>query len=638
MAAGVTVAALFAPLAFAAESESPALAGLSLDELSRIQVVSVSRHSEPVWTSASATAVVTADDIRRSGVTLLPDALRLATGTEVGEINSRSFAVTIRGFNGSAANKLLPLIDGRSLYSMRFSGTIWDQRNILLDEIEQVEVVRGPGGAAWGANAVNGVINIITRDAEQTLGTRVSAGAGYLDRAQFSVRHGFQAGEHTWVRIFGGGFLRGESAPVTMPEAKDAWGQARGGFRMDSRPSDGVHITLAGETYGGEGDQLVGATRTDRARFRGGDFRARLRRELAEDRVMTVQAYYDGFRRDSGTLVSGTDMFDWDAQFETPVGDRNRLTLGANFRLNSLSDRDSTTGAALATYTMGRRELIQAGTFLQDEIALVPEQLRLNLGTKLEYDGFTGWNPLPSARLAWTPSSRATLWTAVSRAVRIPSRAENDLITTVPGLFVSEPNGDLRPEIMVAYEAGTRVRTSERTSVDVAGFYQDYDGLIGSATVSAGPPALQRLENLGTGKVYGVEVSGEWQVLSRWRLRAGGTAQHLEVRTLDGHTADPALLRVPGLSPSHQAWIRSSLDLPHDVECDVAWRHVGALDSNGIPAYASIDARLAWRPRRNLELSITGQNLLEAEHQEFRFLATRWAVPRTVYGRVTWDF
>lgn len=613
---------------------------LDIDELSEVRVVSATRTEELAFTTPAAVHVITQDDIRRSGALHLADALRLAPGVEVGGVNSRTWAVTVRGFNGASATKVLPLIDGRSLYSMRFSGTIWDIRELMLEDIERIEVIGGPGGTMWGANAVNGVINVITKDARDTVGTLVTAGGGTFERAFGSVRYGAQVGEHTWLRIFGSASQRGDSEPVNLPNPNDAWYQTRTGFRLDSEGEAGRHLKLTGDFFFSEADQFV--VGPDRARSLGGHFLARQEIPLGDESSLAAQFFYDGIRRDSGGALTDADVFDGEVQHHFHMGERNQFTLGANYRLSRLVDEAFQPGVTVA-YAPGERALSQAGLFVQNQFAVVPERLASTVGIKGEYNDFTGWEPLPSFRLAWTPTERQTVWAATSRAIRIPSRSDYDSTQTasIPGAVLrSLPNRSLEPESVVAAELGYRFKPHVALSFDVTGFVHWYDDLHTTQTLTATPAATtsQRQED-GFGEAYGVELATVWQPAEWWHLQLAYTALDLQLHRRVGSN-DAGFESAEGSSPQHQVSLRSSWNLGQRWELDAWFRHVAALKASAraVDAYESLDLRLAWRPDEHWELALVGQNLLEEAHEEFVFLRSRWAMPRGGYARITVRF
>ncbi len=619
--------------------EVPILANLSFEQLSQIQVASVSRREEKLSEVAAAVYVITGEDIRRSGVTSIPEALRLSPGVEVARLNSHRYAVSIRGFNGEFANKLLVLQDGRSLYTPLFAGTFWDVQDTMFEDIQQIEVVRGPGGTAWGANAVNGVINIITKDARETQGSMVTGGGGVGERAFGAARHGMKLSEHSWLRVYGSWFSRDNTDFASGSSAGDNWQQSRGGFRLDAQPSAQNHFTLQGETYGGHARQII-FTGPDVINMLGGHLIGRWRHTISESSDLNLQTYYDGTRRESGQGITDQDTFNFEGQHRFALGKRQEINWGLNYQ----HTQNRTVGASGLVYSSPNLGLDQAGISVDDTLTLVPEQLKISTGLKLEHNEFTGLEILPNARLSWTPSTRQTWWLAASRGVRIPSIADNDssAVLNLPGptTFQSLPNTALDAEVLWTYEAGWRMSPAQNLSLDVAVFFNDYDHLrTRERTISPGR-ITQRRGQLMTGESYGVELATGWQVTDNWRLRGSYTHLELELLPVAGST-DTASQAQEGFSPQHQFGFHSALDLPGNVFLDPGVRYVGALESLNVSSYAALDLRIAWRPCPQWELSVAAQNLLDDRHAEFKNPVTLPAASengRVIHGKVTWRF
>jgi iron complex outermembrane receptor protein len=618
---------------------APILRDMTFEQLANLTVTSVSKSEEAYFTSAAAVHVVTNEDIRHSGATTVTDALRTIPGVEVAMINSRSYAVTIRGFNGTAANKLLTLVDGRSLYSLRFASTIWDIRDVPLEDVEQIEVINGPGGTTWGANAVNGVINIVSRNARDTQGEWLSLTAGTFETAAFYARQGMQLNDHSWLRVFLKGFQRDDSEPVNRTDNNDAWGLVRGGFRYD-RQREGAQTMVTGDYFFSEADQFIGLE-SSVARSRGGHVLYRYQRDLPADAHLFFQTYLDSYRRDSGGNYTEADTLDVDALHEFFSGESHQLSWGANLRRSRLKDRVNSPGFS-SDFVPLVRYLNQGGFFIQDVIHPPATKLTCTAGAKAEYNDFTQWEFMPSLRLAWTPSERATGWASVSRAVRTPSRFESDQAITISGPGVTSrtlPSPDLEAESLYAYELGGRWRLGSAVTVDASVFCHDYDALVTSEVLPAPSPGqtASRLENLGTGFGCGAELSIQWQAHEGWRLRA--TWSHLNLETeLDPASTDTILVSSEYLSPKNQFSLSSSWNLGESWEVDVQLRHVDELPQPGrlIPAYREADLRIGKQFGEHTTLSFVGQNLLDASHPEFRFFTTRAEVARSFYLRLDW--
>ena len=643
----------------AAPAPAADLATMSLEQLLNLEVTSVSRRSEKLSTAPAAIHVITGDEIRRVGATSIPEALRLSPGLEVARVDSHNWAVTSRGFNDPFANKLLVLMDGRSSYTPLFSGVYWDVQDTMLEDIDRIEVVRGPGATLWGANAVNGVISIMTKSARETQGTLISAGGGSEEMAFTAGRYGGQVGENGFYRVYGKYNNRDSSVVPGGAGANDRWQMGRGGFRYDWEPPQQDRITVQGDVYGGQLDRTVTEPLTtppfhQDTRFHeylvGGNLLARWTRTFSPDSELNVQTFYDGTRREASYLDETRHTFDLDFQHRFGLGRRNEIIWGGGYRLSADELRDS----YLTTFDPLHRTTHHLSAFLQDDLTLVPDRLRLILGSKFERTEFTGFEYQPSGRLLWTPTERQSFWGSVSRAVRTPSRAENDirlngLQSGTPSFFTALGDQDFRSEELTAFELGWRVQPHRRVSLDVASFYNLYDRLRTVEPFSVAPDpslpgsplrATSRLDNKAFGESYGVELSATYQPADWWRLSAAYTFLEMNLHRRRSSN-DGAAENDEGKSPHHQVSLRSSLDLPGKVQFDLSGRFVDSLPALGVPSYFSLDARLAWVPTRNWEFSVVGQNLLESRHAEFAptiIPSQRTEVQRGVYGKVTFRF
>jgi iron complex outermembrane receptor protein len=606
-----------------------ALKRLSLEQLMDVEVTSVSRRPEKLSTTASAIQIITGEDIRRSGASSIPEALRLAPNLQVAQVSATQWAVTARGFNNTLANKLLVLVDGRTVYTPLYAGVFWDVQNLPLDAVDRIEVVSGPGGTLWGANAVNGVINIITRSANDTQGLLAEGGAGTELHGFGAVRYGGRSSSGFAYRVYGHGFGRGSSVRPDGTDPRDSWGMGQGGFRMDWKPGTADGFTLQGDYYDGRPD-TDGSGRTV---ARGGNALGRWTRTLSEGSDLQLQVYYDRSWRDFGSgLTEDLSTYDLDGQHRFQLGRRQEVVWGLSARLMHDDTRSDTSFA----FVPATRTLQLYGGFVQDEIALSGDRLRLSLGSKFEHNSYTGFEVQPSARLAWTPAPHHTVWAAVSRAVRTPSRIDRDfflfLAPSVPVLV----GGNIQSEKLVAYELGWRAQPRPRVSLSVSTFYNVYDDL---RTAEAGPPPTGIPIMLGNGlkgHAYGAELAAVYQVSDRWRLRGGYTFLKKDLSLKPGST-DLNGGRGEGNDPEHQFLIQSSADLPGRLELDAVLRFVDVLPAPRTPSYAGLDLRLGWNATEHLELAVVGQNLLYGRRAEFvtTSAATR-EVQRGVYGRITW--
>jgi iron complex outermembrane receptor protein len=632
---------------------------LPIEKLMDIQVTTATRAPEKpapaialeaVMQTPAAIYVITQEDIRRSGFTSIPEVLRLAPGLDVARINSSQWAISARGFNSVLANKLLVLVDGRSVYDPAFSGTFWDVQDTLLDDIDRIEVIRGPGATLWGPNAVNGVINIITRSAKETQGALGSAGLGTQERLFANGRYGSQLASDLFLRGYAKYFNRDAQDLPSGAEAFDAWWGARGGLRLDWDMSSEDRVTVLGDGYvnrnGAQGQvpQLIppfAQVRQGHTFAFGTNLLARWNHVFSERTDMKVQLYYDYSDRDTFLVLHfRRHTIDFDYQLRTAVIPRNVITWGVGYRLYV-----EHTEAVRAALVPADRNLNLFTLFVLDDVRLIDDRLHVLAGTKVEHNVFTGFEAQPSARLLWTPAARHTLWAAFSRAIREPSRAENDSITDLAVQPPAQPgappvvvrtlgNKDVRAESVHAYELGYRVRPHERLSADIAGFYSSYRDLTSLTPGTVFPEALpapahlvapQVASNRGSGRTVGVELALNAQPVGPWRLAANYSYLHISLRNLNA----PFLSAEN--SPQHQASLRSLLDLPYHLELDGMLRFVGALA--GVPRYIEVDARLGWRPNPHVQVSLTGQNLVHAHHPEFALqIATE--VPRSVYFKL----
>jgi iron complex outermembrane receptor protein len=631
------------------------LAHLSLEELMNFEVTSVSRRTEKLSEAPAAISVITGDELRRSGVTSVPEALRLVPGMEVARLDAHNWAISARGFNDLFANKLLVLMDGRSVYTPLFSGVYWDVQDTLLEDIDRIEVIRGPGATLWGANAVNGVINIITRPAKDTQGLLLLGGGGTEEQGLAGVRYGGQLGDSAYYRVYAKYFNRDDQVLPDGNDANDRWNMERAGFRIDWDASTENHFTLQGDLYSGRLNQTYflpatnapafAETNASKLNVSGGNVLGRWSHAFSESSDLKLQVYYDRTVRHGPVLNEDRDTLDLDLQHRFLLGERHDLVWGAGYRASS-DEIDNTYAIA---FNPDQRTSQLFSLFAQDEITLIHERLRLTLGSKFEHNDFTGFEYQPGGRLSWTPTDRQTIWASVSRAVRSPSRAEDDIrlrqMTPAPGVHALL-TGDRRfdSEELLAYEAGYRWRPLDSVSLDVAAFYHDYDQLrsLEPGGVVPGPPftVIATAGNGLHGETYGVEFAPGWQVTDWWRLQAAYTFLQMQLHHGAG-SGDTTSERDEGRSPHHQFSLRSLLNLPHNVELDSTVRYVDSLPDFQIPGYVVIDVRLAWRPFKDFEVAIVGQNLLDDRHPEFQslFIPTeRIEVQHSVYGKVTWRY
>lgn len=605
-------------------------------------VTSVSKREQKLSEAAAAVTVLSNEDIRRSGATTIPDVLRLVPGMSVGSVNANQWSVSSRGFNNLYANKLLVLIDGRAVYSPMFAGVYWDLEQTMLEDVDRIEIIRGPGATVWGANAMNGVINIVTRGARDTQGGLVQSSLGDVQRTQSSVRYGGRLGERTYYRVHAGVFATGDFTLSNGQSADDSWRGTHGGFRIDHHPNDDSQLTwLAGAT-GIETDN----NNTDARNLH---TIARYTRRISDRSGMEVQAYYDHTLRDeSQSARVRTDTIDLSAQHTFGLGERHDIIWGAGFRY--IDAYAGQTNPALQVIDDKVRTRLFS-LFVQDEIKLVPDKFTLTGGVKIEHNDYTGVEIQPSMRGVLKVGEKQTWWGAVSRAVRTPSAIEGrNVFSTLIGPAFPGPGGDFEPrvvgnpdisaEVLWAYELGYRVSPTRRVNLDVAVFFHDYEELISIGDISQFIPGVPvgtaeiPFDNSLEGHTYGGEITLTISPTDTWRLTATYALLIADIR--GPASANPDLLERG--SPRNQATLRSAHDLTRRLRFDAQLRYVDAIQ--GVPAYLTADFRVAFRMTDQLEFSLVGQNLFDPSHPEQgpAFFAATSEVPRGFYGKLLWRF
>jgi iron complex outermembrane receptor protein len=654
---------------------------LDLEQLMNLTVTSPSRKSERLSDAASAIFVITQEDIRRSGVTSIPEALRLSPGLEVARQDSHTWAISSRGFNDEFASKLLVLVDGRTVYTPLVASVNWDVQDYPLEDIDRIEVIRGPGASVWGANAVNGVINITTKSAKETQGLLITGGGGTEDQGFGNLRYGGKIGENAYYRVYGKYSNRDSSELRGGGDANDSWWMSRGGFRLDWNPNEKNLFTLQGDIYTGELGQTInvplvtppfGASLTDDVDTTGGNILGRWTHDFSADSELALKLYYDNQDRDRIVYAEKRHTFDFDLQHRFLLGERNDIVWGFGYNVTS----DSLNNTPYVSFDPADRTTVVYSAFLQDEITLIEDRLRLTLGSKIEHNDYTGWEVQPSGRLSLNITDKQTSWFAVSRAVSTPARAEADMTlnrylfptgSTPPGspgpvpapvLLSLTGSDEMDAKELIAFEWGYRIQPHQRVTFDLATFYNIYDK---ERSLEAGAPDMSNfpgyivqpygINNLIDGETYGFELASTWQATDWWRIRANYTFWKLNLHKEEGST-DPLNEAAENDSPEHQIGIRSLMDLPHNLEFDTGLRYVSSLDMRrrfvaapgedlDIPGYVVGDVRIGWRPNYNWEVSIVGQNMFDKEHQEFApsFLGTQETLVETsVYGKVTFRY
>lgn len=596
---------------------------MTLEELTNIEIFSVSKRAERLIDAAASVYVITRDDIRRYGATSIAELLRLAPNLQVGRVDSSQHAISARGFNSTAANKLLVLIDGRSVYTPLFSGVFWDVQDTMIEDIERIEVISGPGGVLWGANAVNGVINIVTRHTRDTTGALASAGAGNHERGA-GARYGGKLGDDGSYRIYAKGFERDRTLNASGASAQDAWKKGQLGIRLDwGRGGD--TLMLQSDAYDGSIDQK---NPNDKS-ISGAHLLGRWNRTLADGSALQVQAYYDQTRRSyPGTFGELLHTYDLDVQHRFSAGGRHDIVWGGGYR----NSRDAVTNSAALAFLPASRDLTLANVFVQDSVAL-NERLKLTVGAKLERNNYSGFEIQPNVRLAWKPSEQVLVWSAVSRAVRTPSRLDRDFFVPGNAPFTIAGGPDFKSEKLTAYEIGYRAQPSAKASFSVSTFYNVYDEL--RSIEPAGRTLV--LANMMEGNTYGVETWGSYGVSDWWELKAGYAYLRKNLRFKPG-SGDTMGVQAAGNDPRHQVSIRSTMNLGQRADLDFALRAVDRLPNPAIPGYVVLDGHLAWKIFKGTELSLSVFNLLDKRHPEFGPASTRSEIGRTFYAKMLWSY
>ncbi|TPQ24802.1 TonB-dependent receptor plug domain-containing protein [Methylomonas koyamae] len=642
------------------------LTDLNLEELMAVKITSVAKKVQSLQDSAAAVFVISNEDIKRSGATSIPDALRLAPGIDVGRIDSNKWAVSSRGFNGRFANKLLVLIDGRNLYTPAFAGVYWELQDVMLEDVERIEVVRGSGAALWGANAVNGVINIITRHSADTQGGLVNAGGGTEERAFGAFRYGTRLNDTTTARAYLKGFERDALARANGSSAGDYWSKMQGGFRLDSEVSDADSLTVQGDMYSADlNQQLSLATLTapyrqvvgDRAMASGGNIVSRWQHDFSDTSNTTLQLYLDSYNRREGFIDEERHTTDLDFQHHFALNAWNDIIWGLGFRYSSSDVTDIRPD--LISFRPTDRDNSYYSGFLQDQLTLIDDTLWLTLGSKLEHNDFTGFELQPTARLMWAPHPHHRLWGAISRGVRIPSRVDADMslvgqilppfsgqnVTPFPLELAVMGSETYKAEQVLAYEIGYRFSPNPAFSIDVAGFYNNYSTLRsfqpGAIDTSQLPAALSQpfyINNGNAGRTYGIETSAVMKMLDWWRWDISYSALQTELSSNAYYQE--------AVSPQHKISLRASVNPTSNLTLDAWLRYVdnaSAFTLTGpahIRSYTTLDLRLGWKLSRGVELALVGQNLLDNRHLEYiqETFTQATEVQRGVYGKITWEF
>lgn len=630
------------------------LSELSIEELLDLEVFSVSRKDQPQFRVASAVHVLTGEDLRRSGVMSIPEALRLVPGMSVARLNANRWAITCRGFSEYYANKLLVMIDGRTVYSPIFSGVMWEENDVMLEDLDRIEVIRGPGATSWGANAVNGVVNILSKSARDTQGWLLSTGCGTELQNQTALRYGGAAGENTWYRIWGK-FTSHDALMYNEDidgddddrDAHDGWTAGQFGFRVDHEAGRD-RLTVQGDVHTTRIDHellrynpATGRNELERGDedSKGMNLLARWQRAWSKDSELSVQFFYDRLDKVLNFTPTRVDTYDLDLQHRLRLGARHDVVWGLGYR----TVRDAMDSTPEFSFDPESRQESLFSAFIQDEIALVPERLSLTVGSKFDHNYHTGFEFQPSARLLYTPREDLTFWGAVSRAVRTPSRFEDDVTFNrfalagpaspfVPRIdFTVHPEDDNRSESLHAYELGVRVSPVPSLLLELNTFYQVYNRLVWPTaptqrfTVDGTTPVLlqeQTLDDDARGHTYGAEVTAHWKVNERFTLKGGYSHLHLKLYDHGAQDERTHYRYAYGTGPENIAYVTGSFDLPHRLELDLTGHYMDhnrfwVGEMHNVPSFVDLDMRLGWRPNQHTELALIGRNLLDSHRPEF---------------------
>jgi len=634
------------------------LTQVSLEELGQIEVTTASKEPVKASRTPAAIYVITQEDIRRSGATSIPEALRLAPGVEVARADSNTWSIGVRGFASTLSRDVLVLIDGRTVYTPLYAGVYWQVQDTVLEDVERIEVIRGPGGTIWGANAVNAVINIITKSSKDTRGMLVSTGGGNIDQGFVNLRYGGGNDKSFNYRIYGKAFNEG---PEFHPNGSsfDSWRMGQTGFRSDLELHNRDSFTFQGDLYNGDAGQSVGITTysppyttnvQQSAEFAGGNLLGRWKRTLGAGSDIQLQTYYDRTNREQSSFAESRDTFDIDFIHHLPLPGRQDFLWGLGVRLSS---GNTTEVVPTVVFTPSHLTDKLYSGFIQDEIPIIGNQFSLTIGSKFLQETYSHFEFEPTARLLWTPNPRQTVWAAVTRAVRTPSRVEEDLqltalITPNPLTFV-RVIGDrgFSTEHLLGYEVGYRSLIKPKFNLDIAAFYNNYDHLLsiepGAPFSESSPPPAHVVVpfffgNGLMGNTAGFEIAPDWTPTSRWRLRGSYSYLYLDLSTRAGSLDPSTVTSTEGSSPHHQGMIQSFLDLPKKLEFDQTLRYVSDLPAQQVPDYTTADVRFSWHATRSFDISVVGQNLLQPHHAEFGGdPGGLVGIKRTVYAKITWQ-
>lgn len=636
---------------------SNSFANTTENQVFNSDIFSLSKQKEDAFDAPSATYIISSDDIRRSGITNIPDLLRMVPGVQVTKANNHTWDISVRGFNSQYSNKLLVLIDGRTVYTPIFSGVFWDIQDYPLEDIERVEVVKGPGGTIWGANAVNGVINIITKSASLTQGGYVSGLAGNQEDIG-EIRYGNKTSSNDDYRVYAKKIYRRSTTKTSGADNQDGYRDNRAGFRYDVKSIIGSDIRVSGDTYQSYSQNYFpalnpGTTEQNNKNHQGGNILLNWNKELSKKSNFTLQSYFDYSKLDTPVLEISTKTVDVDFQHFYNFNKRNQFIWGLGYRIvaDNIKEQPLTNGIYPLDYQPSQQNNNTYSAFIQDKIGLIADKLYLTIGSKFEHNYYTDYQYQPNAKLTYFPSDNQTVWTSVSRAVRTPTRAENGLSLRAGAVsgnstITQQGSDQYKAEEEVSYEAGYRIKPTKSTLFDIALFYNDYNKL---RTFEGTPPTAA---NLAYGTTKGLEITAKWQVTRDWRLEAGYDYLDMNIKAKDYSSPSnaAAMYLTNGQAPKNQFNLRSNYNITPKIEFDNMLYYVDSLPGSGtartsagflsVPAYIRFDTRIAYLPVKNLELSLVGQNLTDEKHQEYRaaLFNNQTEIGRAFYFKVLYGF
>jgi iron complex outermembrane recepter protein len=640
------------------------LTQVSIENLLNIEVTSVSKKEQKLSRVAAAVFVITPEDIRRSGSTNIPDLLRMVPGMDVAQINANTWAVAARGLNGEFANELLVMVDGRAVYTPTTGGVFWDVLDFPLEDIERIEVIRGPGGSVWGANAVNGVINILLKKASETKGAMLVAGGGNLDQGFGTAQYGGSVGKNFDYRIYSKYLNQDHMPSLTGQDGGDGWHMLRGGFRADGTLSSKDSLTVQGDMYTGNENNptktlpsitspgLIDANIP--VALSGGFIQSIWNHTFSGRSESTLMISYADYERDD-QLREGRETFNIDFQHHISWGNRQDFVWGLGYWYSD-SHSDGDLFVSLNPSSLGSDSF---NSFVQDEITLIPNRFFLTVGTKLEHNYYTGFTLMPSARTIYDLDPHNMIWAAVSRAERTPDATDASIRLDVAGfpgpggtpvLIAVLGNPRIKNEGLIAYEFGYRTTVSERLSFDLAAYYNDYDNQESTEPSTPffepapAPPHLvlpSTYENLIYGETHGVEIAANWKITDRWTLSPGYDFERIHMHNSPSSQDTQTAPETDGSDPHVQAQLRSHVELSQKWSWDASAYFVDRLVAQNVPSYTRLDTGLSWRWKEGLSFRLVGQNLLRDRHVEFidsTGASRSTEIKRSAYAKITWQF